>query len=104
MKDVNLPQMDIDIAREKTKWPHLADLNLPKVDGGLATVLLGADVFDLIVPFTSSDRPQRHSPCCSYSSQMDGCSAPTWPTKGTGHVLKVHVSTPDEDLHRQAQE
>ena len=58
VRELNLPKMNIDMPREKRKWPHIADLNLPKVDGGLATVLLGADVLDLIVPLEVQTGPK----------------------------------------------
>ena len=74
------------------------------MDGGLATVLLSADFFDLIVPLKVRTARKCIPPCRSYSSRMDAAAHLTGPTKGTKQVLKVYVSTPDEDLHRQVQE
>ena len=100
VRDLNLPKMDIDMPREKTKWPHYADINLPKVDGGLATLLLGADVFDLIVPLEVQPGP-KGTPV-PFVQLSDGRLVPTYLTQQ--RELKVHVSTRDEDLHTQVQE
>lgn len=51
IEKLNLPKMTVNMSKEKKRWPHLADLDFPLIDGSRVTVLLGAaDVFDLIVP------------------------------------------------------
>ena len=40
----------MDWSREKDKWPHLTDLQLPSSTHGPVDVLLGTDVIELIVP------------------------------------------------------
>ena len=47
---LNVSNSSLDLSREKQKWPHLADLQLPNTTHGTVNVLLGADVFELIVP------------------------------------------------------
>ena len=61
MKELTFQKMNVDKPREK-KWLHLADIDLPKVDGGLVTVLLGSDVFDLIVPMKVRTAPKDINP------------------------------------------
>ena len=100
VRDLNLPKMDIDMPREKIKWPHYADLNLSKVGRRLATVLLGADVFDLIVPLEVQTCP-KGTPV-PFVQLSDGRLVPTYLTQQ--RELKVHVSTRDENLHTQVQE
>ena len=92
--------MDIDMPRKKDKWLHLTDLNLPKVDGGLATVLLVEDVLDLIVPLEVQTSP-KGTPV-PFVQLSDGRLQRTYLVQQ--RKLKVHVSTPEEDLHRQVQE
>ncbi len=78
---LNLPKISIDMSKEKNRWPHLADLPLPPVKDVDITVLLGADVFDLIVPLEIRTSP-----------------------KGTPRTaMKVHITTPEEDLSHQVQ-
>ena len=45
----NLPKTTVDMSKEKERWPHLTDLDLPFIDGSRVTVLLGADAFNVIV-------------------------------------------------------
>ena len=50
--------MKLDMPKEKKKWPHLADIDLPPIDGDRVAVLLGADVFDLIISLEVRSGPQ----------------------------------------------
>ena len=52
----------MDWSREKGKWPHLADLDLPSATRGPVEVLLGADVIELIVAREVIDGPPG-APC-----------------------------------------
>lgn len=96
--------MNVDMARENKKWPHLADIDLPKVNGALVTVLLGSDVFDLIVPLQVCTS-LKGTPC-AFHTTLGWVAASHLPGSETKskHVLKGHVSTPEEDLHREVQE
>ena len=47
---LNVSSHTIDWSREKCKWSHLADLDLPSGTQGPVEVLLGTDVIELIVP------------------------------------------------------
>ena len=47
---LNVANHSMDWSREKDKWPHLRELNLPSVCRGPVDVLLGSDAFELIVP------------------------------------------------------
>ena len=62
MKELTFQKMNVDKPREKKKLAHLADIDLPKVDGGLVTVLLGSDVFDLIVHMKVRTAPKDINP------------------------------------------
>ena len=47
---LNVTIQPVDWPTEKTNWPHLADLPLPRVTSGTVDLLLGADSYHLIVP------------------------------------------------------
>ena len=96
--------MNVDMPREKKKGPHLADIDLPKVNGELVTVLLGSDVFDLIVPLEVRTGPKGTPRAVRTTLGWAAASHIPGSAKKSKHVLKVHVSTPEEDLHRQVQE
>ena len=104
VKELNLPKMNVDMPGEKKKWPHLADIDLPKVNGELVTVLLGSDVFDLIVPLEVRTGPKGTPRAVRTTLGWAAASHIPGSAKKSKHVLKVHVSTPEEDVHRQVQE
>ena len=47
---LNVTIQPVDWPTEKSNWPHLADLPLPRVTSGTVDLLLGADSCHLIVP------------------------------------------------------
>jgi hypothetical protein len=47
---LNLPVVNVDMTKEKSKWSHLKELDLPSVKGKQVTLLLGSDAIDLIKP------------------------------------------------------
>ena len=47
---LNVAAQPIDWSKEKTNWRHLTRLDLPGVTPGVVDLVLGADVFHLIVP------------------------------------------------------
>jgi hypothetical protein len=83
--------------KEKTRWPHLADLPLPPIDGNRVTVLLGADVFDLIVPLEvgtgPKSAPRAVRTALGWTATLH---LPDHKLEGPDHTMKVRVTTPDE--------
>ena len=102
VEKLNLPRMKLDMPKEKKKWHHLSDIDLPPVDGNLVTVLLGADVFDLIVPLEvrygpkGTPRAVRSVLGWTVTSHLGVNAAET-----DVHTYKVHVTSPDEELQVQ---
>ena len=101
---LNLPKMSMDMSKEKNRWPHLANLPLPPVKGVDITVLLGAEVFDLIVPLEirtgpkESPRAVRTALSWTATSRLPGGS-----DINTVTAMKVHITTPKQDLSHQVQ-
>ena len=83
--------------KEKTRWPHLADLPLPPIDGNRVTVLLGADVFDLIVPLEvgtgPKSAPRAVRTALGWTATLH---LPDHKLEGPDHTMNVRVTTPDE--------
>ncbi|CAB3982787.1 Hypothetical predicted protein [Paramuricea clavata] len=96
---LNLPKISIDMLKEKNRWPHLADFPLPPVKDVDITVLLGADVFDLIVPQEIRTGPKgtprvvRTALSWTATSHLPGSSDINMVTP-----MKVHITTPEEHL------
>jgi hypothetical protein len=102
---LNLPKMSIDMSKEKNRWPHLANLPLPPVKGVDITVLQGAEVFDLIVPLEIRTGPKEThiavrtaALCWTANSRLPGGS-----DINTVTAMKVHITTPKQDLSHQVQ-
>ena len=104
VEKLNLPNVTVDMSKERKRWPHLADLDLPSTKGSEVTVLLGADVFDLIVPLEIRTGPKdtpravRTALGWTVTSRLPGLGSAK-----SNHILKTHVSTPDEDFLAQVQ-
>ncbi|CAB4029064.1 Hypothetical predicted protein [Paramuricea clavata] len=95
---LNLPK------KRQDAWPHLVDLPLPPIDGNCVTVLLGADVFDLIVPLEVRTGPKAAPRAVRTALGWTATShLPDHRLEGSDHTMKVHVTTPDEDLRLQVQ-
>jgi hypothetical protein len=96
---LNLPKVKVDMPKEKTRWPHLVDLPLPPIDGNRVTVLLGADVFDLIVPLEVRTGPKGTPRAVRTALGWTATShLPDHRLEGSDHTMKVHMTTPDEDF------
>ena len=52
---LNVPEKKMKLQELQEKWPHLSDLELTEVTGTQATLLLGSDVAELIVPLEIRD-------------------------------------------------
>ena len=100
--NLNLPNTKVDMSKEKSRWPHIADLPLPYIDASRVTVLLGADVFDLIVPQEIRTGP--NGTPRAVRSALGWTAVSHLPSNHTGdHAMKVHIATPDEELWNQVQ-
>ena len=92
------------MSKEKNRWPHLANLPLPPVKGVHITVLLGAEVFDLIVPLEIRTGPKetpravRTALSWTATSRLPGGS-----DINTVTAMQVHITTPKQDLSHQVQ-
>ena len=58
---INVTNLALD-SYDEVSWPHLADIQLPNETHGRVEVLLGADVFELIVPREVVEGPPE-TPC-----------------------------------------
>jgi hypothetical protein len=103
---LNLPKISIDMSKEKNRWPHLANLPPPPVKDVDITVLLGADVFDAIVPLKIRTGPKgtpravRTALGWTATSRLPGSSDINTVTT---YTMKIHITTPEEDLAHQVQ-
>ena len=95
--------MNVAMPREKKKWPHLADIKLPQVIGAQVAVLLGLDVFDLIVPLEVRTGPKGTPRAVRTTLGWAAASHLPGFIEESQHVAKVHVSMPEEGLHQQVQ-
>ena len=101
---LKLPKISIDMSKEKNRWPHLTNVPLPPVKGVDITVLLGAEGFDLIVPMEVRTGPKetprtvRTALSWTATSRLPGGS-----DINTVTAMKVHITTPKQDLSHQVQ-
>jgi hypothetical protein len=92
------------MSKEKNRWPHLANLPLPPVKDVDITVLLGADVFDLIVPVEMRTGPKGTPRAVRTALGWTAtCRLPGSSDINTVTAMKVHITTPEEDLSHQVQ-
>ena len=104
VESLNLPKISIEMSKEKNRWPHLADLPLPPVKDVDITVLLGADVFDLIVPLEIRTGPKGTPRAVRTALGWTATSRlPVSSDINTVTAMKVHIATPEEDLSHQVQ-
>jgi hypothetical protein len=100
---LNLPKISMDMSKENNRWPHLANLPLPPVKGVDITVLLGAEVFDLIVPLEIRTG-RKETPIAVRTAAL--CWTATYRLPGSSEIImvtamKVHITTHKQDLSHQ---
>ena len=83
---LNVTHYSLDGSQEKDRWPHLIDLDLTSVCRGPVEVILGTDVFKLIVPREVVEGPPG-TPCAVRT--LLGWTL-------TGHVPRRSAYRPDD--------
>ena len=101
---LNISGQAVNWPSEKLKWPHLADLGLLEATSEGVEVLLGADVFGLIVP-----REVREGPSGSPSAvrtRLGWIATGRLPALYRDDTRLVHhIRAPDDDvLHNQVEQ